>query len=199
MPLNKKIKELRKERNMSQEELAELIDVTRQAVTKWERGASSPDMKHLIQIATIFNVPIEKIIDNKQTGIYTVSGNEICSYCGKKAEFYKDESLTEAYCSPKCQQLHTIAMNNIKKNMKCFGIGIIISVLLLLSGVFFNLAADKNLIVGSGIILLGITLILFPFCTPESYKKYGYIKTTRIGRILGFITEMFGLMILFLG
>ena len=61
MNLNEKIKELRKERNMSQEELAELIDVTRQAVTKWESGASSPDTKHLIQIATIFNVPIEKI------------------------------------------------------------------------------------------------------------------------------------------
>lgn len=40
MNLNKKIKELRKERNMSQEELAELIDVTRQAVTKWESGVS---------------------------------------------------------------------------------------------------------------------------------------------------------------
>ena len=40
MNLNIKIKELRKERNMSQEELAELIDVTRQAVTKWESGVS---------------------------------------------------------------------------------------------------------------------------------------------------------------
>lgn len=40
MNLNEKIKELRKERNMSQEELAELIDVTRQAVTKWESGVS---------------------------------------------------------------------------------------------------------------------------------------------------------------
>ncbi|MDF2822571.1 MAG: hypothetical protein K0R15_3019 [Clostridiales bacterium] len=44
-------------------------------------------------------------------------------------------------------------------------------------------------------LILGITIILFPFCTPEAYKKYWYIITTKIGRMLGLITEAFGIVI----
>lgn len=45
---------------------------------------------------------------------------------------------------------------------------------------------------------LGMTLILFPFCTPETYQKFGYLKSTQIGRFLGFLVELYALFILFL-
>jgi DNA-binding XRE family transcriptional regulator len=45
MNLGKKIIELRKKENMSQEELAEKIDVTRQTISKWELEETSPDIK----------------------------------------------------------------------------------------------------------------------------------------------------------
>lgn len=45
MDFGKKLQELRKKNNYSQEELAELIGVARQTISKWELGETSPDLK----------------------------------------------------------------------------------------------------------------------------------------------------------
>lgn len=45
MDFGKKLQELRKKNNYSQEELAELIGVARQTISKWEPGETSPDLK----------------------------------------------------------------------------------------------------------------------------------------------------------
>lgn len=131
--------------------------------------------------------------------IPTTDRNVKCSYCGKQAQFYSDDTFSKAYCSKKCEKSHSIALDKIKKNMKWFYIGIVISVLLLLSGAVWNFPIDKKYITGGGMALLGITLILFPFCTPEAYEKYGYIKTTKIGRGLGLLAELLGILILLVG
>lgn len=52
----------RKEAKMTQEELAEKCDVTRQAVAKWENGESVPDVYKISQIAGIFNVSLEMLV-----------------------------------------------------------------------------------------------------------------------------------------
>lgn len=49
--LNYKIFELRKEKNISQEELAKILNTSRQAVSKWERGESYPDIDKLKDFA----------------------------------------------------------------------------------------------------------------------------------------------------
>lgn len=128
-----------------------------------------------------------------------INENIKCSYCGSKAKFYSDSSFTEAYCSEQCEKLHRVALNRIKKNMKWFCLGIAISILLLIVGAVSNLPIEKKYIAGSGMALLGITVIVFPFCTPEAYQKYGYVKTTKIGRLLGIFTEAVGIVILFMG
>lgn len=199
MEMNEKIKELRTEMNISQEKLAELLEVSRQAVAKWESGKALPDTKHLIKLSQIFNIPVEDITTVNPSNTYVIEGNEICSFCGKPAKFYHDKFLSEKYCSPKCQQLHEIALQKIKKNMKWFILGIVISSAMLLLCAFLSTPFDKKYLAGGGILLLGVTLILFPFCTPESYKRYGYEKTTKIGRFIGFLTELFGLFILIIG
>lgn len=125
--------------------------------------------------------------------------NVKCSYCGKPAQFYADDTFTKAYCSQKCEKCHSIALDNINKNLKWFYIGIIISVVCLLLGAVWNFSIDKKYIVGSGMMCLGITIILFPFCTPETYQRYGYIKTTKLGRGIGLLTELLGLLILLIG
>jgi len=62
MTLGKKIYTLRKERNISQEKLAESINVSRQAISKWEQDLVIPDTNNIIQLCKFFNVPIEYLL-----------------------------------------------------------------------------------------------------------------------------------------
>ena len=57
--LGERILSLRQERNISQADLAKRLDVSRQAVSKWEKGQSSPDTVKLIQLAEILGVEVE--------------------------------------------------------------------------------------------------------------------------------------------
>lgn len=57
-----KLQKLRKEKGLSQEALAEMLDVSRQAVSKWESGAAFPEMEKLIAISEIFGVTIDSLV-----------------------------------------------------------------------------------------------------------------------------------------
>ena len=59
MNLGERIISLRKERSISQTELARRLNVSRQAVSKWEQGTSSPDTAKLIQLAEILETEVE--------------------------------------------------------------------------------------------------------------------------------------------
>lgn len=59
MSVGERIIELRKKQNMSQAELARVMDVSRQAVSKWENGQTSPDTVKLIQLADVLNTEVE--------------------------------------------------------------------------------------------------------------------------------------------
>ena len=54
--------ELRKKHNLSQEELAERLGVSRQAVSKWERSEASPDTDNLIALAKIYGLSLDELI-----------------------------------------------------------------------------------------------------------------------------------------
>ena len=58
--------ELRKAHNLSQEELAEKLGVSRQAVSKWERSESSPDTDNLIQLAALYNISLDELLNGKE-------------------------------------------------------------------------------------------------------------------------------------
>ena len=59
MELGKRITEIRKENNMTQEELAEKFHVTRQTISNWENGKSYPDIETLVHISNEFNVSLD--------------------------------------------------------------------------------------------------------------------------------------------
>jgi len=61
------IKKLRKEKGMTQDELAEKLCVTRQAVSNWEMGKTQPDVDTLTKLAEVFDVSVEQIIYGKET------------------------------------------------------------------------------------------------------------------------------------
>ena len=62
MFFNEKLKMLRKESNLTQEELAEKLNVSRQAITKWESGDGTPDIENLKQISILFNTTIDELV-----------------------------------------------------------------------------------------------------------------------------------------
>jgi len=61
------ISELRKKNNYSQEKLAELLCVSRQAVTKWEADESIPELSKLIALADLFDVSLDRLVGRKET------------------------------------------------------------------------------------------------------------------------------------
>lgn len=57
--------EYRKQMGLSQEELAEKIGISRQSVSKWERAEASPDTDNLIELAKIYNVTLDELLNGK--------------------------------------------------------------------------------------------------------------------------------------
>ena len=58
--------ELRKKNGLSQEELADKLGLSRQAVSKWERAESSPDTDNLICLAKLYNVSLDDLLQTSQ-------------------------------------------------------------------------------------------------------------------------------------
>ena len=69
MALSEKLYTLRKKSGLSQEQLAEQLNVSRQAISKWESGASIPESDKLIAISNYFNVSLDYLMkeDNEQS------------------------------------------------------------------------------------------------------------------------------------
>lgn len=60
--LGKRITNFRKEKNLKQEQLAEILNVSPQAVSKWENDVTCPDISLLPELAKIFNVSIDELL-----------------------------------------------------------------------------------------------------------------------------------------
>ncbi|MGE5456573.1 MAG: helix-turn-helix domain-containing protein [Ignavibacteriales bacterium] len=81
---------LRKEHNLSQEQLAEKLDVSRQAVSKWESGQSYPEMDKIITMCKIFNCSMDALVNESITDIKETekrAKNSIISYIEEFLEF----------------------------------------------------------------------------------------------------------------
>ncbi len=64
MKIGDKILELRKNAKMSQEKLAEKLNVTRQTISNWELGQTLPDIEQTKEISKIFNITLDELVDN---------------------------------------------------------------------------------------------------------------------------------------
>lgn len=69
MQLGNKILELRKKAKLSQEELAEKINVTRQTISKWELNETTPDIRQAKELSKIFNISLDSLTENDITNI----------------------------------------------------------------------------------------------------------------------------------
>ncbi len=85
MIFSEKLQILRKTKGYSQEETAEMLDVSRQAVAKWEAGLSYPDIFNLIQISNFFNVTVDYLIKEQDCNV--TIGRELLGDMDKLIKF----------------------------------------------------------------------------------------------------------------
>ena len=67
MTLGEKIYELRTQHNLSQGDLANELNVSRQSISKWENGNSTPDLDKLTKLGKIFNISLDELVNNEET------------------------------------------------------------------------------------------------------------------------------------
>lgn len=164
------LKELRKEKNLTQEQLAENLNVSGRTVSRWETGNNMPDIGMLVQIADFYDVSIPEII------------------CGeRKSENMNQETRETA-----------VAMAQYGQNAAKIGRQKIIGILLLVFGVFIIASAlsifprDSSWgsiysILGSILLITGIYLTIRPLIA----KLW-----LRIVIVLGCVALLFGTFVL---
>lgn len=67
MHISERLQELRKENKYSQEQLAEKLGVTRQAISKWESAQGNPDINNIIKLSEIYNVSTDYLLKGEKT------------------------------------------------------------------------------------------------------------------------------------
>lgn len=77
MKFGENLKIIRKNKNMSQEQLAEKVNVSRQSVSKWETGEAYPEMNNILQLCKVFNCKINDLIHTKMSDISSLDGEII--------------------------------------------------------------------------------------------------------------------------
>lgn len=99
MSLGEKLKEVRKRFGLSQEALASILNVSRQAVTKWENDDGMPDISNLQELSKVFGLTVDYLVNNDDNlpalSICKVLdkdkyGNKLMSYKVILDEFFKD-------------------------------------------------------------------------------------------------------------
>lgn len=101
MTLGQKLKTIRKRFGLTQEELAEIMRVSRQAITKWESDAGLPDVSNLSELAKTFNISIDSLLNDSELPILIMTKeldkdkytNKLSSYSEILKEYYSDADI----------------------------------------------------------------------------------------------------------
>lgn len=86
MLIGKKIFDLRKKYNYSQEQLAEKINVTRQTISNWETNQTVPDAYQLKELSKVFEISIDEILENEEYIKNTQNKSNILDYVKSKIQ-----------------------------------------------------------------------------------------------------------------
>lgn len=118
---SEKLRCLRKERSLSQEEVAEKLNISRQTISKYEVGAATPDIKKLTEITKLFDVSFDYLLDDetledKEKGLVKSSNNTITimsSITKTMVNHYKFK--TSKVFRPKTNQAYGLLMGVYKE------------------------------------------------------------------------------------
>ena len=104
MILPKQIRKFRENLHLSQEELAEKCGVSRQAVAKWERGESTPEVLKLVQLSQVFGITLDELVLGKKGGNMSKNSNgmteaEVNEFIETMAEFNDIWTKNQVICT----------------------------------------------------------------------------------------------------
>lgn len=112
MEIKDKIQQLRKSKKLSQEKLAEELNISRQAIAKWESGETMPDINNLIQISDIFNISLDRLLKDDNcienfSNNCNYKANEVIEFLiNAKKNTYAANKVIEQICTrPKSHDL----------------------------------------------------------------------------------------------
>ena len=117
--LGKRISDLRNEKKMTQTELADKLNVSTQAISKWETGAGFPDIQIIPQLADIFNTTADFLLgcEKKQKIlVYNVCsrevGNDRCNYDIQLNDKYLNEGwkIVQSHMSSDSEQTYIMVV-----------------------------------------------------------------------------------------
>ncbi len=186
MNLGEKIFNERTKLNLSQEQFAEQMKVSRQAVSKWETGQSLPDLDKLVLMSRIFGVTTDYLLGEDGD---TESREEILN--NGFADFSEEEIRKDM--QPKQHETRYVtddeAEKYIKTQKRCgkgIGIGVVLCIAGIAAGTFvealpslFGIAAFEDLM---GVVILVMAAIAVPFfiVSGMTMDKWAFMKKTNI-------------------
>ena len=91
MNIGLKIKQLRREKNITQEELGELVGLTSKAISRWENDTSYPDITLLPILANIFEISVDELL-----GVENIKQDEYVKKIKKKANQFAQNNDYES-------------------------------------------------------------------------------------------------------
>lgn len=98
MNISEKILLLRKKEGMSQENLAEKLNITRQTVSNWESGQTTPDILQAKEISKIFKISLDDLTDNNLEFEFKDNSNNILrTLIGKNCMLLVSDDYTNSY------------------------------------------------------------------------------------------------------
>ncbi len=91
MTFGEKIQKLRKEAGLSQKELSYQLEVSRQAISKWERDNGYPETEKIVRMSKLFNVSLDYLLNEENTQKKVISHSfHIRMLCLKRGDLYGD-------------------------------------------------------------------------------------------------------------
>ena len=96
MTLGERLKMYRTQKGLSQEKIAEMLDVSRQAVTKWEAGQTTPSSDNLIALANLYDVSLDELIGKSENEIVSTEGEKEKRFSPKHNPISRNNFITIA-------------------------------------------------------------------------------------------------------
>lgn len=137
MNLADNLKKIRKDNNLSQEQLAEKLGVSRQSVSKWESGQSYPEMDKVLQLCKLFKLNINELINEnisdvvEKKAVNRISNKYISSF------FLYITKVVDMFSSMKFKQIILCLLEQMI--IAFIVVGILVFIGLIGSGVFYNI------------------------------------------------------------
>lgn len=119
MNLSENLKEIRKRNNLSQEQLAEKLGVSRQAVSKWESGQSYPEMDKMLLICKLFNFNIDELMNKN---IVDIDEN---NQAKTNKQFIN--KVINMFCTMRCRDILKCLLENIFLIIISWGLYVLLS------------------------------------------------------------------------